>query len=128
MKRYIWSKVSLNITAALSLVFFFTCLVFALPGVTEKRLVWDPNQEEDLKCYRVYFRAEIEEYTNDRYDTILAGIEEYSLADIPFNTYMVLTALDIAGNESEFSNEVVYVPFDVVAPAGPSGVRIEDVE
>jgi len=128
MKKYSWSKIGLNITAVLALVFFFSCLVFALPGVREKRLVWNANQEDDLMCYRVYFRSEIEEYSNERYDIIPAGVEEYLLADVPFNTYMVLTALDITGNESEFSNEVIYAPFDQVAPVAPSGARIERTE
>jgi len=103
-------------------------LVFGLPGVMEKQVVWDANTEEDLACYRIYFRAEIEEYSDDRYDLIPAGTESYDLADIPFNTYMALTALDSSGNESEFSNEIVYIPFDQVAPVAPSGLQLQRKE
>lgn len=100
-------------------------LAFGLPGITEKHLVWEANQEEDLACYRLYFRAEIEEYSDKSYDTIPAGIEFYDLNAVPFNTYMVLTALDNDGNESEFSNEVIYFPFDQAAPAAPTELRLQ---
>jgi len=114
--------------AVLALVFFFTCFLFALPGSIEKQLTWEANTEVDLAGYRLYFRAETESYIDDRSATIPAGFETYSLKDTPFNTYMVLTAFDVIGNESGFSNEVIYIPFDQDAPAIPGSVSIEGVK
>jgi len=106
----------------------FISLAFGLPGVTEKQVVWDANTEEDLAGYRLYYRAEIEIYSDARYYLIPVGTENYSTKDMPFDTYLVLTAFDNDGNESEFSNEVLYLPFDQVAPATPSGVRVIRIE
>lgn len=128
MKNIRWYKTIVNVVALLALVFFFTALTFALPGLVDKQVVWDANTEEDLAGYRLYYRAETEVFSNDRYFLVPPEIQAYRLADVPFNTHMALTAFDSSGNESEFSKEVIYLPFDRVAPVEPSGVQILRIE
>jgi hypothetical protein len=72
-------------------------------------LSWDPNHEPDLAGYRIYYGTSSRNYdqTTDVGNTsscTLSGLEPTR------RYYMVLTAYDIPGNESDFSNEVSGVP------------------
>lgn len=108
-------------------IFSFT-IIFLLFFVTLSwsatiMLGWDPNTETDLAGYRLYWsevpNGQVAGTSSPNYiDAIAAGMETFSQLDVPPGTYYYkLTAFDLAGNESGFSNEVeAIVPID--APDG----------
>ena len=68
-------------------------------------LAWSPNEEPDLAGYRVYYGTSSREYINFidvgkvttyRLDNLLEDLEYY----------IAVTAYDMSGNESDFSEEV----------------------
>lgn len=68
-------------------------------------LAWGPNQEPDLAGYKVYYGTSSREYINFidvgnvttyRLDNLLEDVEYY----------IAVTAYDMSGNESDFSEEV----------------------
>ncbi len=68
-------------------------------------LAWDPNTEPDLSGYRVYYATASGEYV----DSVDVGnITTYRLDDLldGVTYFIVVTAYDTSGNESDFSNEV----------------------
>jgi hypothetical protein len=68
-------------------------------------LAWNPNQERDLAGYRVYVGKQ-----SRVYETVhSAGLQtHFSLAGLPAGDtyYLAVTAYDLHGNESDFSEEV----------------------
>jgi hypothetical protein len=68
-------------------------------------LSWDPNREPDLAGYRVYYGE-----SSGNYDhmTDVGNLSSCNLSGLEPDTryYVALTAYDISGNESDFSNEV----------------------
>ena len=82
-------------------------------------LVWDPNSEDDLAGYRVFYREEGRSY--DYKELAWQGSKTtctiYNLYD---NTiyYFVVRAFDIRGSESGDSNEACYVPPKIEPPSG----------
>ena len=74
----------------------------------ELEMTWDPNHEEDLVGYNVYRSSN----SGGPYAKINFGIasrEYYRDLDLPEGTtyYYVVTAIDMNGNESPFSNEII---------------------
>jgi hypothetical protein len=72
-------------------------------------LTWAPNPEPDLVGYRIYYGTSTRNYSffidvGNTTSYIAQGLEEGR----PY--YFAATAYDMAGNESDFSNEVVYPP------------------
>ena len=60
--------------------------------------------------------------------TIPAGTETVSLLDVPDGTYFwVLTAYDISGNESGYSNEVT-TSLDSTSPAPPQNFLLKLIQ
>jgi hypothetical protein len=85
-------------------LFAFFCLAASSEGA-EIRIAWDPNTEEDLAGYRVYYGTASKTYGQP----ITIGKETtYAITGlIPGQRYCIaVTAFDTAGNESDFSNEV----------------------
>ena len=83
-------------------------LMFSTAEAAHLDLAWSPNQEPDLGGYRVYYGLETRDYvgfvdvgrtTSCRLDSLMD--------EVPY--YIALTAYDTAGNESDFSEEVVGV-------------------
>jgi len=75
-------------------------------------LAWDPNAEQNLAGYKLYYGFESGNYTY----SIDAGNQlSYSISDLEPNRlhYFAATAYDTNGNESDFSEEVTYL-----APSG----------
>ncbi len=68
-------------------------------------LGWDPNQEPDLAGYKVYYGTSSGDYINfvDVGLTTTYRLDSL-LEDVTF--YIAITAYDLAGNESDFSDEV----------------------
>ena len=74
-------------------------------------LTWDPNTEEDLAFYKIYYGTASRDdggyIIPNFHDTIPAGTEAYTMMNLGDGIhYFALTAEDVAGNESGFSNEV----------------------
>lgn len=89
---------------------------------------WDANSESDLAGYRLYQSQTSGNYISVPVMTIPAGTETAVLSDIPDGTYFwVLTAYDVAGNESGYSNEVT-ASLDSVPPVPPEGLLIGAIE
>jgi len=91
-------------------LFAFFCLAASSEGA-EIRIAWDPNTEEDLAGYRVYYGTASKTYGQP----ITIGKETtYAITGlIPGQRYCIaVTAFDTAGNESDFSNEVCGVAPD----------------
>jgi len=75
------------------------------PSIGEITLIWNPNAEEDLAGYKIYYGL-----SSRSYDTILDvnNVTEATIknlvADVTY--YFAVTAYDLTGNESGYSNEV----------------------
>jgi hypothetical protein len=83
-------------------------------------IAWIPNGESDLAGYRVYYGTESGDYINfvDVGMATSCHLDDL-LEDVTY--YISLTAYDIAGNESGFSNEVSGIGF-----AEEPGVGVSD--
>jgi hypothetical protein len=82
---------------------------------------WDKNSEPDLSGYKLYQSEASGTYINDPVADIAKDANIYTLPLVINNTnmqYFVLTAYDNYGNESGYSNEVVFVP-DNTPPGAP---------
>jgi hypothetical protein len=115
MNSYLLLKKCYSISRSYS--FFIIAVLFFIMAATANAydvvLAWDPNAESDLAGYKLYGS---EGSPGPPYDLI----DTYSLDDIdPDNPagqisdlddnseyYVVVTAYDLEGNESDYSNEV----------------------
>lgn len=97
------------------------CPVLAL-GAVNIEFGWDANTEADLAGYRLYQSESSGEYVKGNFIAeIPAPTISYVLEDIAEGTHCwVLTAYDVSGNESGWSNEVT-LTVDLTAPAPPQG-------
>ncbi|MBI5755921.1 MAG: fibronectin type III domain-containing protein [Nitrospirae bacterium] len=74
-------------------------------------LLWDPpttntdgTELTDLTGYKVYYGTESGNYTAS---TDVGNVTTYTVSDLPPQTYyLAVTAYDVYGNESDYSNEV----------------------
>ncbi len=82
----------------------------AIPDVRAAQQVtvaWDANSEPDLAGYKVYYGTSSRNYATSR---DAGKVYSYTIADLQEGTtfYIAATAYDRYGNESAFSQEVVY--------------------
>ena len=84
----------------LGLLLFTNCFAESV------RIRWDPNHEDDLSGYRVYWGPESRQY---QYSKDVSANQSMAYLDIPKASryYAAVTAIDYWGNESTFSKEVV---------------------
>lgn len=113
------------------------CMCFAVmatqvrcdPGETKRfRLVWDANSEQDLAGYRVYRSqtSDMAVWVREGSD-ILEPLTYWVIpSNFPVNVYVAITAYDTTGNESEFSNSVMYDK-DQNSPSAPGSTSIEEI-
>ncbi len=95
----------------------------AAAGDAKVTLSWTANADADLAGYRVYRSATAGELGTPVGTTV--GVTTTFVDSTAVNGskyFYVITALDVAGNESEISNEVNATPADTTPPAVPSGV------
>ncbi len=90
---------------------------------TNVPIAWDANTEEDLAGYKVYRGSVSGVY--DGY-TDVSNNTSYIFEGVPDNQalFISVTAYDSSGNESLFSNEVVFI-LDSIPPVKVGGLRIE---
>ena len=105
-------------------ILFFSFLFFSLfassVAAREITLAWDPNNEPDLSHYIVYWGISSGNYSSNSGNIGL--VNEYT-ADIPDdgNTYFfAVTAVDLSGLESDFSNEVNTIGL-TISPSANAG-------
>lgn len=79
-------------------------------GPTQNNAVvsWDSNSESDLAGYRVYYGFSPGSYFQARGDGVQVSATFYTVTGLTSGQryYFAVTAVDISGNESGFSNEV----------------------
>lgn len=108
--------------------FLLSILIFCLMTLpvyavgTTINFAWDPNIESDLAGYRLYQSNISGSYIEDAILDIPAGTTTASIVVADGTYYWVLTAYDMTGNESAYSNEVTSSP-DAV-PDAPGNFRI----
>jgi hypothetical protein len=103
----------------------FASICFSAPGIRQWKLTWDPNTEEDLAGYRLYYGKEAGIY-GEPID--VGNVSQYLITgNIPANSYLALTAYDLSGNESGYSEELFFSK-DQAAPAVPGGLKIEEIK
>jgi chitodextrinase len=114
------------ILAGMTLSILFTLSPLARAG--QAVLNWDPNAEEDLAGYKVYYGTSSSNYINVE-NVGLTGTPsapEHTMNNLfEGNTYyFAVSAYDTSGNESVYSNEVskTIAAIDATAPTLPSGL------
>ena len=96
----------LRISRVLSFCVFFIFLIipFLASGAVVK-LAWDPNTEEDLAGYKIYYG-----YASGDYDTSIdaGNTTTFQITDLEYDQtyYFASTAYDTSGLESDYSDEI----------------------
>ncbi|MGA7879025.1 MAG: PKD domain-containing protein [Desulfoferrobacter sp.] len=84
-------------------------------------LSWDPNSDENVAGYKLYYGKSSGNY---QYSVDVGNVTNYSISNLPDGEryYFAATAHDFSSNESNFSEEVSYVVSNKppVADAGPN--------
>ena len=89
-------------------------------GVVAVDLAWDPvardieGDPEEPALYRLYIGTRTRQYTDVRNVGAVTGFRVYGLSE-GVRYFFALTAVDRAGNESAYSNEIAAVP-EPIAP------------
>jgi len=108
-----------------------------LAGTSYTQLAWDANVESDLAGYRLYQTTVKGQYIKvvDQVDTpylvveLPTGVTTFTVTKLPDGIYYwVVTAFDLEGLESGYSNEVgeTHDTETNLPPANPQGLRRVD--
>lgn len=94
------------------------CIAFLFPAflIGDSVVVsWQPNTESDLAGYQIYYGSD-----SNFYSTILdvGKVTQYTVSGLNTGStyYFAVTAYDVNGNESAYSQEVSYCVEDVTPP------------
>ncbi|MBW1867837.1 MAG: fibronectin type III domain-containing protein [Deltaproteobacteria bacterium] len=107
----------------LSFLFLTAILVFS-PTISHSArvmLAWDPNTEEDLAGYKIYYGVEKGNYA---YSIDVGNQTTYTITDLEPNRvhYFAATAYSVYGDESGFSAEIShFVPAGELPPVADAG-------
>lgn len=114
-------KRTLTLTAVVVMLMLQGVTLEAQMVVNPSGLQWDHNTETDLAGYRVY-QSGVSGVYGTTFTAIPGGTNTATLSNCPANgqLYWVVTAVDLAGNESGPSNEATAL-FDDGPPAPPTG-------
>jgi len=112
------------------MLFVFAIFALIISAVVanagEVTVAWDPNSEADLSGYKLYqYLSPGGQADPVTVTEVLAPATQVTVTGPPEGEthYFSVTAFDVAGNESGFSNEVFYLEPDV-PPADPTGCFI----
>ena len=82
---------------------------------------WDANTESDLAGYRIHWGTATREYTEA---VDVKNVTSFQVENLPDGKlFFAATAYDTAGNESDYSDEVV-VTFNTVPPGAPLNFKV----
>ena len=86
-------------------------------------LAWDANSEEDLAGYRIYWGTDsrVYQFVEDVGNTLQTTL------DIPTGSYIAATAYDTDGNESAYSDEILYAQNSIQPTTGGQIYTVEIV-
>lgn len=91
-------------------------------------LAWDPNTEPDLAGYRIYWGDASRSYTDHVDVQAVANEQKQATIDITPEdgrmVYFAATTYDGAGNESGYSNEVMWAVPDHTPTGIPQNFRL----
>jgi fibronectin type 3 domain-containing protein len=99
-------SLSIYYLARFLLIMAMLMIIPAITSAREVTLTWEPNSEPDLSHYIVYWGTASGTYTQNSGNIGL--VTEYKV-DIPNDNivyFFAVTAVDTAGLESDYSNEV----------------------
>jgi hypothetical protein len=93
------------IRIVVTLTSILTVFIHGLLFAGQIRIAWDPNSEEDLAGYRIYYGTASGEYGKP---VTIAKETTYTIAGLITGQtyYIAVTAYDTSNNESGYSNEV----------------------
>ena len=96
---------SQTVTLILSVSLLLVALFPAPLAASALTLVWDPNTEDDLAGYNVYYGTRSRDYD---FVIDLGNTTHYTVTGLEPETlyYFALTAYDTSWNESDFSAEI----------------------
>jgi hypothetical protein len=89
----------------LALILGSTLVAFSVATAGSAKVSWDPNTEEDLSGYKIYYGLGSKSYS-DVVDVGNVTSITLNALDVDRTYYFSVTAYDLAGNESVFSEEV----------------------
>jgi hypothetical protein len=92
------------VVAAVVLTFF---ILPVLAYSAEVMLAWDPNDEDDLAGYKIYYGTSSGNYSTS---VDVGNTTEYTITGLNDGVtyYFAATAYDTSDNESDYSEEVIY--------------------
>lgn len=98
-------------------LFTFLLFLFLLPKNVyslDLTLAWNPNSEEDLAGYKVFYHEEGQSYAYEEPAAWEGSETTCTIYNLNDNTtyYFVVRAFDVWGSESGDSNEACYTPAD----------------
>jgi hypothetical protein len=95
------------LSSVLSLLVFLLLFWIGSAYSAQVTLAWDPNTDPDLAGYRIHYGLLSDQYSNS---VDVGNQTSYTLSNLEDGEtyYLAATAYDRDGNESDFSNEVVY--------------------
>lgn len=107
----------------LSFILLFANTVFAADEAGIKLKLTNPNTETDLAGYKVYYGIATENYEThidfgNQLTYTVTGLADGAVY------YLALTAYDLTGNESGYSNEVTAEARDITPPGNPQVLEI----
>ena len=71
-------------------------------------LGWNPSSDTNVTSYNVYYGTSSGDYTNE---AVIGNVSVTTISNLTCGVtyYFAITAVDAAGDESGFSNEVLYI-------------------
>lgn len=112
-------------------ILFFVLMIILVTSLAIARpyniiFKWDANTESDLAGYRLYQSEISKNYTNKVAD-VSSDIMTCTInTNITTKQYFALTAYDTSNNESNYSDEVFFLP-DLIPPNAPLNFQIQNV-
>ena len=105
------------------LLLLLALLFCSCSSVNAVTLAWDANSEEDLAGYRIYWGtgSRVYQFVEDVGNTLQTTL------DIPTGSYIAATAYDTDGNESAYSDEILYTQNSIQPATGGQIYTVEIV-